>query len=288
MLTAVRVALAEDEGCATIRHPPLEKKQYEYSIHKSANESKADEPGAKPSVSIVPSEAAESARLLERVRGLEAALVQERRADTGIANESEDGAVHIVGTKSASQKETARSSMTVAELQQLLADAEEARAQANFAMEASNARLAEVEGKLTLYFDGADLDQLQEKHRVQDEKIAEYELLLQQTSAEVVELQSELRAKVRWLQASVSLLWLPTLYASFSALFFHIFFYDYPKISLLLKMQCECLHNSIFNAGYNDAKPVYTSDTFVFDIRKKFVRFLRWRCVFFSSSFSNP
>jgi len=195
MLTAVRVALAEDEGCATIRHPPLEKKQYEYSIHKSANESKADEPGAKPSVSIVPSEAAESARLLERVRGLEAALVQERRADTGIANESEDGAVHIVGTKSASQKETARSSMTVAELQQLLADAEEARAQANFAMEASNARLAEVEGKLTLYFDGADLDQLQEKHRVQDEKIAEYELLLQQTSAEVVELQSELRAK---------------------------------------------------------------------------------------------
>ena len=99
-----------------------------------------------------------------------------------------------------------------------------ARAQANFAMEASNARLAEVEGKLTLYFDGADLDQLQEKHRVQDEKIAEYELLLQQTSAEVVELQSELRAKVRWLQASVSLLWLPTFMLPFQLSFSTFFF----------------------------------------------------------------
>ena len=203
MLTAVRAAIAEPEGTF------LSEEKNRRRQGNEKNETNLEEEERKGQSSKAAGEAAVIARLLGRVQELETDLEQERAAKhlCGIAEELLEG----VGTNG---RQECSAPVTVAGLQRQLEDAEEARAQATCAMDASNKRLAEVEGKLSEYWqelvdEGADLDQIQEEHRMQDEKIAEYEFLLQQTSTEVEELRSELRAKVRLLQLLFFFSWGP-------------------------------------------------------------------------------
>lgn len=159
MLTAVRAALAEGEESFGVPHNAHIKVVSFESPTESAPPSEGDceRKESVPAVAYV----AGSGGLLKRNQEVETGLAQERAKQSG----------NPAGAQSVNH-EADRYSREVAAFQLKFDGAEEARMQAADALDESNARLADVEGKLSEYWeellnDGADLNQIQERHREQ-------------------------------------------------------------------------------------------------------------------------